>query len=417
MARVIEERPQVEQAPFLLSVDSKVNGQPVPKLPLIPRARYVDEAFYQAEIDHIFRKSWLLLAHISEFPQIGSYKLFDLPDLGPVVIVRGKDKKLRAFLNSCRHRGATVLRDSEGCRNVMICQYHGWTYNLQGDLIGVTNPEAFPDFDKTQYSLPGLRCEQWGGFVYINFDEAAKPLLEWLGPVVEVNDHVMNAPDKPLTMLSRNSFEVACNWKLMYENFIEGYHVNFVHGPSISKMMDQTKGYSELFANGCFSSYSFYRPRKEMNYDGNTPESVAPTLPGMEGKDFDSKFITVGMFPNVTIPAVKQSYTTFQVLPIGIDRCQFTYCTYVTDWGDAAKPSAWDNADAGTNAFVQEDMATMACVQKSIEAAPDQHIPVGGYEIPLFHFNTAIDRMIGAENIPDGCALPNADALQAWVTR
>ena len=196
---------QGRKSRYLVTTDSKANGQPIPKLPSLPRARYVNPEFFRAEIDSVFRKSWLLLAHACEFEKIGSYKLFDMPSLGPIVIVRGKDEKLRAFLNSCPHRGATVLSDSEGCGNVMICQYHGWTYNLEGNLIGVTNAEAFPDIDKKQYRLPAIRCEQWGGFVYVNFDQGAPSLLDWLGSIATTYPQVEEVPDVPLRLLYQQS--------------------------------------------------------------------------------------------------------------------------------------------------------------------------------------------------------------------
>lgn len=96
------------------------NTKPIPRMPDIPRGRYLDESLHRAEIDHVFRKSWHLVGHVSEFPQQGSYRLLDLP-FAPVFVVRGKDGRLRAFLNACAHRGATVLKAKEGSIGSLTC--------------------------------------------------------------------------------------------------------------------------------------------------------------------------------------------------------------------------------------------------------------------------------------------------------
>lgn len=403
---------------ILLTVDSKAEGTQVPKLPLVPRARYVDEDFLKAEIEHVFKKSWLLLSHISEFEKEGSYKLFDLPFLGPVIIIRDREGLIRAFLNSCPHRGATVLKETEGCRKLMTCQYHGWTYDLQGRLVGVTSPSSFPDLNIADYSLPKIHCELWGGFIFINFHDAPSPLIEWLGAAAVVNDQVEDIPDKPLRLLFRKSWNLDCNWKLIHENFNEGYHIDYVHGPSIKDWVDQTKLSFELYDNGFFTQYNYYRPKKELVWE-SAPQTVgAPIMPSMEGRnEFDVRHAAIQLFPNALLVTAKQAFHTTQALPLSVNRCRFTVATYVRDWEDAPRPAAWDAVEAGVTEVVLEDIDLMACVQRSVEAIPDKHMPLGGYEIPLFHINAAIDRNICTENIPARCAIPDADFLDQWITR
>src|SRR5882757_5856906 len=107
-----------------------------PDLPDIPLARYTDEPLFKAEIDHVFRRSWHFAGHESEWEGIGSYRVLDVP-YAPVVVTRGRDGELRAFLNSCRHRGAPVVRASEGTAKLLVCQFHSWAYNLEGELVRV----------------------------------------------------------------------------------------------------------------------------------------------------------------------------------------------------------------------------------------------------------------------------------------
>jgi phenylpropionate dioxygenase-like ring-hydroxylating dioxygenase large terminal subunit len=100
-----------------------------PDLPDIPLARYTDEAFFKAEIDRVFRASWHFAGHQSQWAGPGSYRLLDLP-YAPVVVTRGRDGQLRAFLNSCRHRGAPVVRSTAGTAKLLVCQFHSWAYDL-----------------------------------------------------------------------------------------------------------------------------------------------------------------------------------------------------------------------------------------------------------------------------------------------
>ena len=140
-----------------------------PKLPDLPLGRYTDPALYALEIEQVFKRSWLYALHATEVPEEGSFRLLDIP-LAPVVVVRGNDGALRAFMNSCRHRGAPVVRDLEGVTKLLVCQYHSWSYDLQGNLVRVPDERDFVDLCKEDRPLVELRCEQWGGFVFINLD-------------------------------------------------------------------------------------------------------------------------------------------------------------------------------------------------------------------------------------------------------
>jgi len=402
--------------PIFLHANMTAEGRRIPNLPRISRQRYVSPEYFQAEIDHVFRKSWLLLGHICEYEKKGSYQLFDLP-FGPVILMRGEGSEMRAFLNSCPHRGATVLKEASGCARVMSCQYHGWTYNLEGRLIGIANAEAFPGVDKSQFALPRLRCEQWGGLIYINFDPDAPPLHQWLGPVIEANPQIAEVADRPVRLQASGSWDVACNWKLMYENFIEGYHLDFVHANSVAALIDQSKYCFEVYANGCANHYSFYQPPEKMNWAAEPQTLDVPSLASTEGMDeFDQRFITTGMFPNTTIPATRQWFNIFEVLPLGVDRCRFAYRTYVSDWGDGPMPEDWARFDRELQNVAEEDIATMPMVQKSIEADPLRDVPLGGFDIPIFQFNARLDQMIGADNLPEGCAISDPEFLDPWLT-
>ena len=112
----------------------------------------------------------------------GAYKLCDIAG-APVLLVRGEDDVVRAFYNSCRHRGAPVVRETCGVARMLTCQYHSWTYDLRGELARVPDERDFVGLSRDERALPPVRCEAWGGWYFVNLDHDAEPLLDFLGPL------------------------------------------------------------------------------------------------------------------------------------------------------------------------------------------------------------------------------------------
>jgi len=148
-----------------------------------------------------------------------------------VVVVRDRDGTVRAFANSCRHRGAKVMQ-GEGHCTVMTCPYHSWTYALDGRLIGAMEMDETAGFDRKKFGLVELRLETWAGFLFLNFDHDAAPLSDWLGDLPELLASY-NLDDMVTTR--RVEYDLACNWKIYVENAMESYHVPTVHQQTIQK--------------------------------------------------------------------------------------------------------------------------------------------------------------------------------------
>jgi phenylpropionate dioxygenase-like ring-hydroxylating dioxygenase large terminal subunit len=146
-----------------------------PPLPTLPAARYFDQQFFDLEIEHVFKKTWLSAGHISELPNPGSYRLFERLGLS-IIVSRGLQGEIRAFRNVCRHRGAAILREEKGTARRFVCPYHAWTYSLDGKLVTVPEESYnFACFDKAEHPLQQVRCEVWKGFIFINLDAHTEP--------------------------------------------------------------------------------------------------------------------------------------------------------------------------------------------------------------------------------------------------
>lgn len=206
----------------------------------LPTWCYTSQEFYDREIDWMFKKVWNFVGREDEVPNPGDYMTFDL--FGePLIIVRDKGGQVRAFANTCRHRGTRILQ-GRGNRRVITCPYHSWAYALNGDLIGTPGMEKTINFDKKQYGLVPIRLETWEGFIFVNFDQNSAGLKEYLGDLVEkLGSYKMSN----MVCVRRREFVVACNWKIYLENAMEEYHTPTVHKGSIGKQTttrEESKG-------------------------------------------------------------------------------------------------------------------------------------------------------------------------------
>ncbi len=152
-----------------------------PRFPSIPGGRYTNPEFLEAERQALWKRTWLYACHVDELPDAGSFMLWTKTG-SPILIVRGKDMKIRAFYNTCRHRGAPLVKTETGRCDGLVCSYHGWTYALDGQLVNLRDKRDFVDLDTGDHSLVAVRCEQFANWVFVNEDPDAQPLLENIAP-------------------------------------------------------------------------------------------------------------------------------------------------------------------------------------------------------------------------------------------
>ena len=200
----------------------------------LPPWCYTSEEFYARELERIFRKRWNFLCRLDEVPATGDYMSFELCG-EPIAVVRGRDGEVRAFANSCRHRGTRLLDGSGSCR-IITCPYHGWAYGLDGTLIAAPGMEETHNFARRDYGLIGLRLESWEGFLFVNLDPAARPLAEQLGDLPALLASYRMAE---MVCVRRREYALACNWKIYLENAMEDYHTPMVHKGSIGKQLTE----------------------------------------------------------------------------------------------------------------------------------------------------------------------------------
>jgi len=200
----------------------------------IPFDWYADPAVLRLERDRIFRRTWQYAGRTEQVVEPGSFLTSDAGGI-PIVVVRGKDSALRAFLNVCRHRGSLIC-EGEGKCATLQCPYHAWTYELDGTLRAAPRADREASFDRSELGLRPVQVDAWGPFVFVNPDPDAAPLAETLGGLPELVASVGFELDS-LRFLKRTHSAYEANWKVCCENFLECYHCQVAH-PAFSKVVD-----------------------------------------------------------------------------------------------------------------------------------------------------------------------------------
>jgi choline monooxygenase len=198
----------------------------------LPAWCYTSAEILTLERERIFARTWLPVGRREQLRRPGDFVAADAAG-EPIVVVFDRRGELRAFSNVCRHRAGSV---AEGCgnRQTLQCSYHGWTYGLDGRLMGTPEFDGVEGFDRERFGLVPLRVAGWGPFVFVNFDEGAPPLESTLGAIVgEAAGRVAEG----LRMCERRVYDVACNWKVYVDNYLEGYHVPLAH-PGLHRELD-----------------------------------------------------------------------------------------------------------------------------------------------------------------------------------
>ncbi|MFZ0092123.1 MAG: aromatic ring-hydroxylating dioxygenase subunit alpha [Solirubrobacteraceae bacterium] len=292
-----------------------------PSAALEPRL-YVDPALLDAEQELIFERTWQLAGHVASLPRAGSY-ITASAGTQPVLVVRDEHGELRAYRNVCRHRASRLLSGSGQCKAAIRCRYHGWTYRLDGSLIGVPEGMAFGErLDKTALSLLPVRVEEMCGLVFVNLDRDATPLSELVG---DLPRRLAPYRIETLQPFAPADGTQPANWKVIADNYIEGYHIPIAH-PGLMRMLDYKHYDVEVHDHYVW----FDAPLRAKPSSNRLERLYAQMVTPMAGlTDADSRVWRYAyIYPNTTIDLYPDQVGTWQLIPDGTGRTRDVSASY-----------------------------------------------------------------------------------------
>jgi choline monooxygenase len=315
----------------------------------IPAPWYTDPRIAQLELQNVFSRTWQAVGRTAQVEKPGQYVAVIVAG-EPIVAVRGSDGILRAFYNVCRHHAMTVMNEPCGHAQHMRCPYHGWTYNLEGELRGMTEFEGVCNFDRAQNGLVPVRIEIWENFIFANLDAHAAPLRDFLGALVGLA--------KPLNFgamkfVERRSYIQQCNWKVYVDNFLDGgYHVPHMH-KGLNSVLDYTNYTIENVDRCCVQS-------SPVAVDKSSEASAAATRKGDRAYYF-------WQYPNFMMNWYEGYLDTNLVIPLGVDRCEVIFDFYFGDTSEAQMPYIRESMGVSER-VQQEDIVICDGVQRGLSS-------------------------------------------------
>ncbi|BBX96731.1 aromatic ring-hydroxylating dioxygenase subunit alpha [Mycobacterium lacus] len=309
----------------------------------------------------------------------------------PLFAVRGHDQRARVFRNACRHRGFALVEDA-GCSHALVCRYHGWTYRLDGALSHVPHADGFPDLDMSTRGLIEVESYEADGLIVIgaldsggtsfansDLDDA----LDWLTDATPWRDKFLPAE----RLISVESSRLAINWKVLIEQFLEGYHIRWTHKETLPHLYDNLTVVEAFGPNARvtfpYRSIEQLRDHPETTWQGNVPATFVYQL-----------------FPNVILGAFPQLGQVVVVDPIDVDHSQVTFYTMArTDADQRLSLDAEPEPDPEEIAryitrVVAEDNEMSAGVQRGFRAGANKFVEFGRHESAIGHFHATLsDRL------------------------
>jgi choline monooxygenase len=351
---------------------------------------YVDPAILAIERARIFQRTWQLVGTLNHScgelngvaRTISDPESYFTAEVAgePIIVVRDKQRTLRAFSNVCRHRAGPIALGS-GCKNVLRCQYHGWTYTLDGKLIGTPDVEGVEFFDRSTMGMFPLRLETWEQFIFVNFDAAAPALGEFLG---QIPQQAAGFEFVGLQFAERRDYVIDCNWKVYVDNYLEGYHIPIAH-PGLMKEID--------YANYRTDTFRYYS------------QQFAP-IRAMKPGDGGERFYKPGsglqealyfwIFPNLMLNIYPDNISTNLIVPLSQDKTLTIFEWFFHDVKSPANQERIARAIAFSEEVQQEDIALCTNVQKGLHSATYDR---GRYSVKrengVHHFHMLLGEFLG----------------------
>jgi phenylpropionate dioxygenase-like ring-hydroxylating dioxygenase large terminal subunit len=352
---------------------------------MLPRAAYVDPAVFGWEQRHMFGGGWVFVCRSDQVAAPGDMRAESLGTAG-VLLTRDEDGVLRAFANTCRHRGHELLPcGASAQQRVIICPYHAWTYGLDGSLRAAAGFKNRPGFVTAEWGLRDLPAAEWHGLVFVDSSGQAPPLADCLGTLAE---HVAPYEMDRLVVAGQHDYDAAANWKILTENYHECYHCPAIH-PELCKVSPPKSG-ANYAASGIWVGgwMDLREGMATMSLDGR---SSGVPLRGLDATGLRT-VIYVGIVPNLLLSLHPDYVMMHKLIPLAADRTKIE-CTWAFAPESLTKPGFdpgyaiefWDITN-------RQDWQACESVQRGLSSPHAVPGPLSPDEDAVYQFVTLVAR-------------------------
>jgi choline monooxygenase len=336
---------------------ASLDTAPAPVPPALSPRFYLDPGVLGLEDERIFSRTWQFAGHVAQISEPGSYITANAGSQ-PVLVVRDDEGELRAFRNVCRHRGSRLLSGSGVCKKAIRCRYHGWTYRMDGELIGVPEGRQIAGLDKAALGLFPARVEVVSGLVFVNLDIHATPLAE---QVAGLPERLAPYGLERLRPVVEKETSQPANWKIVVDNYLEGYHVPIAH-PGLMRLVDYKNYDAELFDNWVWFDAPL-RDKPSGNFLERSYQRLVEPMPGL-GPEHTRIWHYILIYPNTTIDLYPDQVGIWQILPDGMTGTRDVHMT-LRPPGAGLRTRAAQYANRRVNQLVSDEDVDLVANQQA----------------------------------------------------
>ena len=286
-------------------------------LPTLPGRWYTDPGVFAAEQAAIFESQWCCVLRAADLAGPGQFRTVPL-GRESVIVTRDAGGALHALLNVCRHRGARLCTEESGTvRRNFRCSYHSWTYGLDGRLVAAPNLAGLADVDRGQYGLRPVALREWLGYVWLCLADEPPPFEDVTGQVAArlgSLDAIGRYGLDRLELGRRIRYDVAANWKLLVENFMECYHCASIHPELVAVLPEFARGYAAQYFVG--HGAEFAAGAQGFTVDGRPGFGRLATLAAEQ----DRRYFAITVRPQVFLNLVPDHVIAHRMFPLAADR-------------------------------------------------------------------------------------------------
>jgi phenylpropionate dioxygenase-like ring-hydroxylating dioxygenase large terminal subunit len=353
----------------------------------LPAWTYADPEYFRLEVERVLRPSWQVVCHLSDIPSPGSWHTLEF--IGEsVIVIRGKDDRVRAFTNVCRHRGSRILDGSSGCTKKLVCPYHAWTYELDGRLAGVPGKSRYPAFDTADHGLAPVEMEIWRGFIFVRLKPGGPAVREMMAPYEE---RVAPYRFDELQALGRVTLRPRpVNWKNVADNYSDGLHIPIAH-PGLTRLFG--RGYGVEAEENVDRMWGTLIERPSANLSERLYQKLLPPVPHLP-EEAQRLWLYFKLWPNVAFDIYPDQIDFMQFLPVSPTETLIREISYVfPDARREMKAARYLNwrINRQVNA---EDTVLIARVQAGMQSKSFTVGPLSEDEVCLRSFCRKMRRLI-----------------------